>query len=347
MGQQLSVFVVKDGIPGQGKEVLISAKALGLKQRQLDRLYHEFCRFEDVETYMMDVDSFCSSSRIEYVPFLDLVFQLFDARKTRNLYFHEYLLCCWNFLSAGDGDLFATYAFQLFDIECANVMAVFEIKYMVNLVWKFKPGWWASSALKKLDKNEDGLVTLAEFVLLHRHFPAMLRPLVDLRDKLRRKIAFTGFWKEIAAHRAKEFRASSIFDVLGRTDARQSTLDTLVHVGLRADVVVAFSDRWRDIIRKKEDTAEKKECLDLPEEILCEAELRARQERQALLAQSAALKKKGRRPGPHLNFDDDEALLNDSEGRMGLLIAQLSQQHVRKKGFKKKKHSSVSPAGAV
>lgn len=349
-GLQSQVFEKKDAIPGQGKQVLLDAKSVGLKQRQLDRLYYEFCRFEDVESYTMDVDSFCASFRIEYVPFLDLVFQLFDARKTRDLYFNEYLLSCWSFLSVSDGDALATHCFQLFDLECANVLAVFEIKYLVNLAHKFRPTWQAASALKKLDKNEDGFITLAEFVLLYRHFPAILRPVVDLRDKMRRKIAFSRFWKEIAAHRLREFQTRSVLDILGKTDgdARQLIYETLAHIALRDDVPVAFSDRWRDIIRKKEDTAEKKECMDFPEEILTEADLRAREERQQRLAHAALLKKSGgRRPGPHLNFDDDDALLNDSEDRMNQLITQLSQQHIRKKAFVKKKHSSVSPSSTI
>lgn len=348
--QSHQVFVKKDDIPGQGKEVLLAARSVGLKQRQLDRLYYEFCRFEDVENYKMDVDSFCASFRLEYVPFLDLVFQLFDGRKTRDLYFNEYLLSCWSFLSVSDGDALATHCFQLFDLECANVLAVFEIKYLVNLVHKFRPTWQAASALKKLDKNEDGFVTLAEFVLLYRHFPAILRPVVVIRDKMRRKIAFTRFWKEIAAHRLHEFSTRSALNILGKTDGDTKLLlhDTLTHIALRDDVPVVFSDRWRDIICKKEDTAEKKECMDLPEEILSEADLRAREERQQRLAHAASLRKSGgRRPGPHLNFDSDDALINDSDDRVNQLITQLSQQHIRKKAFVKKKHSSVSPASTV
>lgn len=338
-------FQRDDAIPGQGMALMHDSKTLGLKGRQLDRLYQEFCKYEDKETYTADMASLLGDGG---GPVMDLLFQQFDKTKSGELLFHDFVLTTWNFLSVSDGDLLANFMFQLFDVENANVMEIFEIKYMINLAWKFKLNREVTRALKKLDKNEDGLVTVAEFVLLYRHFPSILKPVLDLRNKLRKAIAFTRFWKEIADHRKKEFYIRPIFDILDRNDARERRLSALEHVALHSLVPTGYADKWRDVTRKKEDTAEKKECIDLPDEVLSEEDRRKREERLALVAQTELLKKQGklvRRQGPHLDFTSDEALLNDSDDRMDELILKLSQQHVRKKASKPslKKHATVTP----
>ena len=347
-------FERNDQIPGQGRALVADCRTLGIKTRQLDRLYQEFCRFEDVETYTLDVEGMLSFFRIDHAtqPILDVLFLgKFDKSVNRSfdLLFHDFVLTMWDFLTTSDGDLFANFMFQHIDINSTNVVDVFEVKYLIQLVWKFKPNRETSSALGKLDKNDDGLVTMAEFALLYRHFPAILRPVVKVREVMRKKLAFWRFWKEIADHRKKIFFSRSIFDILDRHDTKECRLAALNHVAERNDVPLPYADRWRDTMLKKADKEEKKESLELPEELLSEEEVREREERKMkLFLEQERLKKANsklvKRAGPHLDFSSDEALLADSDQRVDELIKLLAGQKHRKPGTgSHKRHASISP----
>jgi Ca2+-binding EF-hand superfamily protein len=329
-------FERNDMIPGQGKALMVDCKLLGIKTRQLDRLFQEFARFEDVETYTVDVVSLLGALNMDIaMPVLDLLFLQFDKslNKSGHLLFHEWVLTLWDFLSTSDGDLFANFMFQHIDINSSNVLEVFEVKYLIQLVWKFKPNREASKALSKLDKNEDGLVTMAEFLLLYRHFPSILKPVIKIREVLRKKIAFWRFWIEMADYRKREFYTRSLFDILDRRDTKECRLSTLLHIANRTDVVLAFADRWRDTMRKKEDVDEKKDNIELPDELLSEEDRRQRDERYALAMEADKLRKSNskllKRGGPHLDFSSDEALLNDSDDRVENLLKKLSGQKFR------------------
>jgi Ca2+-binding EF-hand superfamily protein len=333
-------FEKSEVIPGQGRALLLDCKALGVRTRQLDRLYEEFCRFEDVKSYTVDVESMLSTlnaSSATWGPIVDVLFLQFDEKKSGELFLHDFVLTLWNFLTVPDGDMLANFVFQLFDVKSNNVIEVFEVKFLIHMVWKFAPSRATSNALKKLDLNDDGLVTVAEFILLHRHFPVILEPIVKLRNLLRKRIAFSRFWKEMSDTRKAQFHTRSIFDVLDRSDimAHDRRFSALEHVASlqRGDAYlpVAYADKWRDVNKKKEDLEEKKSQMDLPDELLTDEEKRLRQERQALAVEAERARRKGLRPpkrsGPHLDFSDDEALLNDDEGdRVTQLLSKLSKQ---------------------
>jgi len=342
-------FERNDKIPGQGRSLMLDCKALGLKSRQLDRLYREFCRFEDVTTYRLDMESLLSAFRIDMgMPLLDALLLKFDASKTGEVLFHDFVLTFWDFLTTSDGDLFANFMFQHIDTNSTNVVEVFEVKFMINLAWKFNPNREATKALGKLDKNEDGFVTMVEFALLYRHFPAILKPVIKVRETLRKKIAYWRFWKEMTDFRKNEFYARSIFDILDRRDAKECRLSALQHVVGRIDVPVAFADRWRDTMRKKADTCEKKENMELPAELWTEEETKRHQEKMVQAAEDEKRRKADsklfKRHGPHLDFTSDESLMNDNaDERIDELLAKLSSQKFKKSAIPSKKHAAISP----
>ena len=130
------VFIRNDYIVGQGKEVLLDAKSLNIKMNQLDRLFHEFTKLMDLDTHKVDLEMFLRFIKVPHVPFLDLLYQLFDKEKKGDLTFHEYMISNWYFLSSSEDNL-ATMCFQLFDFAKSSVLEVFELKYMINIIWEF------------------------------------------------------------------------------------------------------------------------------------------------------------------------------------------------------------------
>ena len=84
--------------------------------------------------------------------------------------FYQYLVYNWHFLSSSDDSL-AAMCFQMFDVDKSSTMEVYEVKYMINSIHSFNAGMVVCWSMDKLNKNEDGFVTIAEFILLCRHFP--------------------------------------------------------------------------------------------------------------------------------------------------------------------------------
>jgi len=344
------IFERNDKVVGQGRQVLLDAKALGIKTRQLDRLFHEFCKLEDSDSHKLDLDEFFEFMKVERTPFMDIFFMLFDKSKSGELSFNEYVQSTWLFLSSSDDNL-ASVCFQTFDTERSSVLEIFEVKYMVNMVWKFKPDWATQGALAKLDLNEDGFVTLAEFVLLYRHYPCLLQPLVMQRKQMRKRIVYSRFWRELAEARVVNFASRPIFDLLDRSDDLELSVAVLEFVAARPDVPCHYSDRWRDALAKRKDLAAKKTDIeaDIPDEALTEEQLRRK---YSLPNKTSGDKNKGlvkRDVSLYLDFEDDDMLMLEDDTRLNKLISTMKSNvsaHERKEFKKKKKklsHKAVTP----
>ncbi len=108
-------LIRNDDIEGQGKAVFVLAKSLKLTNVALDRIYHEFHKFENPITNLANISTFFAAFKHEYTVFDRLLFQLFDKNKTGELNFMEYMIIIWGFLST-DEDGMAALCFSLFDI---------------------------------------------------------------------------------------------------------------------------------------------------------------------------------------------------------------------------------------
>jgi hypothetical protein len=112
---QFKPFARNDAIEGQGKEVLLFAKAIRINNYELDRMYHEFRRLENPETHLVDIETlFARCKKIKYRLFDQLLYQLFDDHKTGKLNFVDYIAIQWGFLTTDD-TMMATLCFVTFD----------------------------------------------------------------------------------------------------------------------------------------------------------------------------------------------------------------------------------------
>jgi Ca2+-binding EF-hand superfamily protein len=265
MGAAVTIqFVRDDGVLGQGKEVLLLGKRCNMKNYEVDRMYDEFVKFEDKETHVGSVYDFLESKKIKFCPFLDFYFLLFDKRKTGMLPFVDFMLCLWNFLSS-DSENIAVFLFLLFDTERSNVLDVDEIKYMVNAVWNFSPSHYVEKHLAELTANQDGILTLAEYMLFMRHYPRVLEPIVEARNKMRKTTVFKRFWEEIERRRTSDFSIKPIFLILGKDDP-ELNMCCLQYLAAHANTPRKFSEQWRAIIRRKQLT--KYKVFDIPMELM-------------------------------------------------------------------------------
>ena len=339
-----------DAIPGQGLQVLVDAKALKIKANALDRLYHEFHKVAEKE-HIIDYDGFLEFLEIDNTPYTDIFFLLMDRNKDGEFNFWEYILCLWNFLGSSEDNLPAT-IFTLFDVENTGVLEIFEVKYMLQLVYIFKPPIFARWAIEKLNLNEDGLCTIAEFVLLCRHHPVLLLPIVNMRKNARKRIVHSRFWREIANIRMSNFGSHSIFDILSIKNAREIKLHVLEHLTTRDDIPLEYKDKWRDLQVKKseQNTVREHVTEDLPPETLTEVQKGLR-----LMFpdkwKDPKQKEKSAFAHLHPDFNDESALLDSSDDRVNRLVENLKAQQARltannkraskAAALKDKKHNSV------
>ena len=351
MGVGGAKFKRNDKIPGQGLQTLVDGKALKIKATQLDRLFHEFNKFA-AEDYLMDYEGFLSYHEMENTPFTDLLFLIMDLPKTGLWNFYQYLVTMWNFLSTSEDNLSAC-IFNMFDIDGHGVLEVFECKYILQLIYIFQPPIFARWAIDKLDLNEDGFVTIAEFALLCRHHPVLLLPLVNMRKKMRKKIVHSRFWREMSTVRLREFGSHTFFDILVLKNAAELKQAALTALLTRDDVPVEYKDKWKDIQVKRDNARSTREVItkDLPPETLTDVQMGLRLMFPVTYTANKKNKDKGAFHQLHTDYEDESALQQDSDDRLNNLVENLKAQHARQQHSKKKanskskkkSHTSVKP----
>jgi len=319
MGVQGSKFVRNDTIPGQGLQVLVDAKALRIKAYSLDRLFHEFNKLAGDEN-IVDYDSFLSFLEVENCPWTDILFLMMDMNKDGEFNFWEYMICMWNFLGTSEDNLAAT-MFTVFDTDGKGVLEVFEVKYLLQLVYVFKPPIFARWAIDKLNLNEDGYFTIAEFVLLCRHHPVLLLPIVNIRKHVRKRVVHSRFWREAAKQRFREFGSFSVFDILAIKNAREIKLHVLEHLTNREDIPVSYKDKWHDIQAKKNNLSVLRENLtdDLPPETLTDVQMGLRLMFPTQWTKGPK-KDKGAFAHLHPDFNDESQLMDGADDRVNRLV---------------------------
>lgn len=132
-----------------------------------------------------------------------------------------------------------------------NSLDVGEIKYLVNMIWHFKPSKKCTNVLKKLEQNTDGVVTKAEFVLLNKHHKELLKPLRKIKDRLQSRTVYKRYWRQLASRRIELFGEQSMYEICNRTETAY-VASSMEYLNLRTDVVPPeFIEQWHFIQRRK------------------------------------------------------------------------------------------------
>lgn len=257
-------FIRNDKIEGQGKSVLAKAKQIKLRVKELDRLYHEFVKFEDKNTHLLEIKNLFNYYKIYYSFFDSILFQFFDLTKSGFLNFQDFVIIMWAILSTDDDGL-ANLCFAILDSSRSKSMHINEAKYLINIIWEFKPNRQSMDAMHKLDQNKDGFVTMPEFVLLCRHYPAVLQPVRNMKKSFQKVIVHRGFWKIITPRRLEDFGNGTVFDILEVNDARYMTVN-IGYINLRTDIVpIKFIEQYNLTMKKKQSST--KGNIDMPYEL--------------------------------------------------------------------------------
>lgn len=118
MGSAFGVksFERDESIIGQGKNVLTFAKKVNLSKYELDRLFHEFLKYEDPNTHLASIENIFKLSKISYNILASVLLQIYEEDKTGTLSFLEFIISMWAILSSEEIGL-ASLCYNLFDIQ--------------------------------------------------------------------------------------------------------------------------------------------------------------------------------------------------------------------------------------
>lgn len=109
-------YVRDDNVVGQGKEVLSISRALKIQNTELDKIFHEYAKYEDPTSHLADIRYIFKRNKLSYGICAKIFFQVLDKTKSEHLDFLQFLVTFWSFLSADEFGL-ASYCFSQFDTE--------------------------------------------------------------------------------------------------------------------------------------------------------------------------------------------------------------------------------------
>ena len=228
MGCSKSKTFTPNMVKGQGNEVLKTAQIFGYSQHDLNLLYGYFCDCDVNNDGHLSIHEFLVMSELDGSKGMkmlgEIIFRLFDGQKDSKVTFHELILCLY-FFCTQERDLLELFAFQLFDADDSGVMTSEEISFMVTLIWglhtttTYTKGHKRTTtthdkhvedALKLLDADHSGDVTLEEFLLYAKKAPIILFPIFELQMKLRDKTLGRKRWEYFSQYREVRTRQKNV-----------------------------------------------------------------------------------------------------------------------------------------
>ena len=118
-------------------------------------------------------------------------------------------------------------------------------------MWSFKLSKAASKVIVKMDANLDSVISMPEFLLLCKHHPVLLKPLLKTQAILRTHTVFARFWRLAERRRNVNFGCKSIVE-LRALDGYNILALSMDYLNLRRDVVPRhFVEQWRLVQKKK------------------------------------------------------------------------------------------------
>ena len=124
--------------------------------------------------------------------------------------------------------------------------------------------------MKKLDDNNDGVVTLGEFILFVKCHPSILNPIREIRKKIQSNLVHPYFWRVQTSRRHELFDLSmNIYSIIGWYD-ENSVVQNLEWLADEKRVPQSEVQAWRRVKMRADELA--LEPLNLPYEILNDEE---------------------------------------------------------------------------
>lgn len=209
-------FRVNESVPGQGSNVIVSAGKLKLLRSDVDKIYKGFCKLDADGSGLISVHEFVVMNQVQSATFGEMAFRVLDSNNSGKIDFLEYMIAVWNFCSLSKESL-SLFSFQIFDTDRSGILTTQEFRHMIEVVWGFVKNDHLDAAMRALDKNHDGEITLKEFLETVRHTPVLLFPTFELQEKIRNSILGPKAWARISKDRTAAFGDGTVFEIIEKS----------------------------------------------------------------------------------------------------------------------------------
>ena len=107
-------FQINTIFPGQDANAVRDMQLLELDTKDIEKLYHVFCKFDIVGDGKIELVEFCVKLEIENDKIAKEIFSDMDRNGDGELNFREFVLCVWRYL-VRTRESVAYFAFDMFD----------------------------------------------------------------------------------------------------------------------------------------------------------------------------------------------------------------------------------------
>jgi len=155
------------------------ARDNNLKPESIKKAYKRFQATDKDKSGMIDYTEFCEILQVDPSPQGEKVFQLFDYDKAGQIDIREFMIALSNFTGAGKDDKLK-FSFMIFDEDGNGVITKDELTRIL------RANHMASSdaevarksdtIMTQADKDNDGVVTFDEYIIVAKKFPNILFP---------------------------------------------------------------------------------------------------------------------------------------------------------------------------
>ena len=155
------------------------AKDNNLKPESIKKAYKRFQATDKDKSGMIDYTEFCEILQVDPSPQGEKLFQLFDYEKSGQIDLREFMIALSNFTGAGKDDKLK-FAFMIFDEDGNGVITKGELTRILKAnhmaSQDSEVARKADTIMAQADKDNDGVVTFDEFVIVSKKFPNILFP---------------------------------------------------------------------------------------------------------------------------------------------------------------------------
>ncbi len=189
--------------PGQDWAAAERFKAVGLERPDVDKFWTLFCKIDASLTGSITSGDFFAHFRLERTPFAERCFSVFDKDGSDEIDFSEFTHTLWTFLTVSE-HRFVSFAFRLYDTLGNDRLTTGEVEQLVADV--YGPHWADNKkvterALKAMDQDEDGIVSMAEFEAAVKKYHNLLLPAFSMQLKLKERSFGASWWAKATSQR--------------------------------------------------------------------------------------------------------------------------------------------------
>ena len=152
-------FVPNSKFPGQGVKIWETANIFKMSSHHVHQMYRYFKSLDVDGSGKVSVDEFVVASRFHSPMFAELCFRLFDNDSDGSVTFQEFIVAVWSFLTL-DKETLILFTFKILDVDDSNFLDLEEVKFIINVIWKFQMEAHVRSAFNVFDSNNDDRISL-------------------------------------------------------------------------------------------------------------------------------------------------------------------------------------------